>query len=75
VTATDESERRLAEALQARATGAGGRGTTRPARRIRGRSGTSAATALLLALLAGAVLGTALALVSLLAPGVLPPLG
>jgi hypothetical protein len=75
VTATDESERRLAEALQARATGAGGRGTTRPAPRIAGRSGTSTATALVLALLGGAALGTALALLSLLAPGVLPPLG
>jgi hypothetical protein len=75
VTATDESERRLAEALQARATGAGGRGTTHPARRVPGRAGTSTAAALLLALLGGAVLGTALALVSLLAPGVLPPLG
>jgi hypothetical protein len=75
VTATDESERRLAEALQARATGAGGRGSTPLARHVPGHSGTSAATALLLALLAGAALGTLLALVSLLAPGVLPPLG
>lgn len=75
VTATDESERRLAEALRARATGAGGRGTTYPAPRITGRPGTSPATALLLAFLGGAALGTALALVSLLAPGVLPPLG
>jgi hypothetical protein len=77
VTATDESERRLAEALQARATGAG-RGTTGatgPPRRAAVRSGTSTRTALLLALLGGAVLGTALALLSLLAPGVLPPLG
>ncbi len=75
MTATDESERRLAEALQARATGAGGRGSTRPARRVLGRSGTGIGTALWLALLGGAVLGTALALLSLLAPGVLPPLG
>jgi hypothetical protein len=75
VTATDESERRLAEALQARATGAGGRGSTRPGPRIAGRSGTSTRTAMLLALLGGAGLGTILALVSLLAPGVLPPLG
>jgi hypothetical protein len=74
VTATDESERRLAEALQARATGAGG-GGSRPTRRAAVRSGTSTRTALLLALLGGAVLGMALALVSLLAPGVLPPLG
>jgi hypothetical protein len=75
VTATDESERRLAEALQARATGAGGRGGARPRPRIAGRSGTSTRTAMLLALLGGAALGTILALVSLLAPGVLPPLG
>jgi hypothetical protein len=75
VTATDESERRLAEALQARATGAGGRGSTRPARRVAGRGGTSTGTALLVALLGGAALGTMLALMSLLAPGVLPPLG
>jgi hypothetical protein len=77
VTATDESERRLAEALQARATGAGqgATGSTAPPRRAAVRSGTSTRTALLLALLGGAVLGTALALLSLLAPGVLPPLG
>jgi hypothetical protein len=75
VTATDESERRLAEALQARASGAGGRGSMPSARRVSGHDGSSAATALLLALLAGAALGTLLALVSLLAPGVLPPLG
>ena len=75
MTATDESERRLAEALQARATGAGGRGPTRPRLRVPGRAGTSTGTALLLALLGGAALGTVLALVSLLAPGVLPPLG
>jgi hypothetical protein len=75
VTATDESERRLAEALQARATGAGGLGPTRPAPRVPGRARASTGTALLLALLGGAALGTVLALVSLLAPGVLPPLG
>jgi hypothetical protein len=75
VTTTDESERRLAEALQARASGAPGRATWRPARGVPGRSGTPTATALLLALLGGGALGTVLALVSLLAPGVLPPLG
>ena len=74
VTASDESERRLAEALRARATGAG-RGTTHPARRAAPRSGTDTRTALLIALLGGAVLGAALGLLSLLAPGVLPPLG
>jgi hypothetical protein len=75
VTATDESERRLAEALQARARGTGGRGTTRPGRPVPLRSGTSTSTALLLALLGGTALGAALALLSLLAPGVLLPLG
>jgi hypothetical protein len=75
VTGSDESERRLAEALRARATGRAGEGTARPARRAVPRSGTSARTALLIALLGGAVLGTLLALVSLLAPGALPPLG
>ena len=75
VTATDESERRLAEALQARATGAGGRGPTRPGRAVPLRSVPSTGTARLLALLGGTALGTALALLSLLAPGVLPPLG
>ena len=74
VTASDDSERRLAEALQARATGAG-HGGVGPARRAETRSGTSTTTALLIAFLAGAVLGSTLALVSLLAPGVLPPLG
>jgi hypothetical protein len=74
VTATDEPERRLAEALRARASGAAN-GPARPARRAAARSGTSTGAALLLVLLGGAVLGTLLALVSLLAPGVLPPLG
>ncbi|WP_142052510.1 hypothetical protein [Pseudonocardia kunmingensis] len=79
MTASDESERRVAEALSARASGAP-RGTPRPAPSGRARSGrapsgTSLTTALLIALLAGAVLGSALALISLLAPGVLPPLG
>lgn len=74
VTATDESERRLAEALRARATGAG-RGGARLARRARAHPGTGIGAAMLLALLGGGVLGMVLALVSLLAPGVLPPLG
>ncbi len=68
----DESERRVAEALRARATGAGRPG----AAPMRSESeGMSARTSLLLALLAGAALGMVLALLSLLAPGVLPPLG
>ncbi len=68
-----EPGERLAEALRARATGAG--------QQSGGRHvhvddvaplGMRVPTALLIALVAGALLGTALALVSLLAPGVLP---
>lgn len=80
---SDESERRVAEALRARAAGApgmpsppmAGPGPSRPLPRQAPRSGTSVGTALLIALLGGAVLGSALALLSLLAPGVLPALG
>jgi hypothetical protein len=72
MTASDESERRVAEALRARATGAGRPG----AAPLRGEpAGMPARTALILALLAGVVLGVLLALLSLLAPGLLPPLG
>jgi hypothetical protein len=68
-------ERRVAEALRARATG-GGQGwsgrpvgrTARPSALDQPRIGT----ALLLALLAGTLLGMGLALLSVLAPGVLP---
>jgi hypothetical protein len=75
VTGSDESERRLAEALRASATGAPrGAASARPVPRAAARPVTSARTALLIALLGGAVLGMLLALVSLLAPGVLPPL-
>jgi hypothetical protein len=81
VSTSDESERRVAEALRARAAGAPGMpsppmaGPGRPLPRQAPRSGTSTRTALLIALLGGAVLGSALALLSLLAPGVLPALG
>lgn len=66
-----EPEHRLAEALQARATGAG---QQQPAGRYvdAEAAGLGVPTALLIALVAGALLGTALALVSLLIPGVLP---
>jgi hypothetical protein len=66
-----EPEHRLAEALQARATGAG---QQQPAPRYDDAesAGLGVPTALLIALVAGALLGTALALVSLLIPGVLP---
>jgi hypothetical protein len=78
VTESDESERRLAEALRARATGAGrGAVATPPAPRAAVRPMrpvTSARTALLIALMGGATLGMLLALLSLLAPGVLPAL-
>jgi hypothetical protein len=72
---SDESEQRVAEALRARASGGGRPGVPRPVAQPVGRGGTGTRTALLIALLAGAVLGTALALLSLLAPGLLPPLG
>ncbi len=72
MTTDDASERRVAEALRARATGAGRPGAA-PMRAEQG--GVSARTALIIALLAGAALGVVLALMSLLAPGVLPPLG
>jgi hypothetical protein len=68
-------DRRVAEALRARAAG-GGQGwsgqpagrTPRPGALYEPRIGT----ALLLALLGGALLGMGLALLSVLAPGVLP---
>jgi hypothetical protein len=80
VSTSDESERRVAEALRARAAGAGSPamasfGTPRPLPPRAPRSGTSTRTALLIALLGGAVLGCALALLSLLVPGALPALG
>jgi hypothetical protein len=76
VPTSDEPERRVAEALRAHASGAGaGRaGLARPTLPA-ARSGTGVGTALLLTLLGGAVLGVALALISILFPGVLPPLG
>jgi hypothetical protein len=70
VSPSDESERRVAEALRARATGAG-----RPGPVAGEPGGMSVRSALLTALLAGAVLGLLLALLSLLLPGLLPPLG
>ncbi|MCW2721619.1 MAG: hypothetical protein QOG20_2364 [Pseudonocardiales bacterium] len=69
---TDESERRVAEALRARATGAGRPGAVPMSA---GSDGMSVRAALLTALLAGAVLGMLLALLSLLVPGLLPALG
>lgn len=68
----DESERRLAEALRAQARG-GGRPTIPPRRA--GSAGPSVRALLLLWLLGGAVLGCALALLSLLVPGALPAFG
>jgi hypothetical protein len=78
VSTSDESERRVAEALRARAAGApatAGFGTPRPVPRQAPAAGPSARTALLIALLGGAVLGCALALLSLFVPGALPALG
>lgn len=76
----DSSERRLAEALRAQVSGTGGAGSPRPAsppRLVQAKPSLRAqiAWALLLGLLAGAVLGCALALLSLLAPGLLPVIG
>lgn len=76
VTTDDESERRLAEALRARATGAGrpSRAVPRPAR-DRWALDADTRTALLIALLGGVAIGTVLALLSLMVPGLLPALG
>ncbi|MFC4946814.1 hypothetical protein [Pseudonocardia sp. GCM10023141] len=79
---SDESERRLAEALRARATGAGRPGPALPRQAPPAAASRSAAVPgpttrmiLLIALLVGAVLGAALALLSMLAPGLLPAFG
>ncbi|MDN5748384.1 MAG: hypothetical protein L0H64_07745 [Pseudonocardia sp.] len=71
---TDDPERRLAEALRAQARG-GGRPVMPPRREPDPAPGMPVRTALLLALLGGGVLGMALGLLSLLAPGLLPALG
>ena len=74
-----EPEQRLAEALRARATGAGAPPPERyaaadePVSEFAAEAtGMRVATALLIALAVGLLLGVALAMVSLLAPGVLP---
>ncbi len=67
-----EPEQRLAEALQARATGAGGQMGGRYTDQDGVRAGLNVPTALVIALVAGVLLGTALALFSLLVPGMLP---
>lgn len=80
---SDESERRLAEALRARATGAGRPGPNRhtppmpglPVRAAAPKAAPTVTTILLIALLVGAVLGAGFGLLSLLAPGLLPALG
>jgi hypothetical protein len=71
-----EPEQRLSEALRARATGAGRAGLGGP--RPRGgpdQDTASIRAAIALALAAGLLVGVLFALLSLLAPGVLPPLG
>ena len=68
-----ESEQRLAEAMQAHATGAGRQpGDGRYVDVEVEPAGLGVPTALLIALVAGALLGTTLALISLLVPGALP---
>lgn len=69
---TPDPERRLAEALRATATGAPTRSGPVPAR---WRDPASALRPVLLAVLAGTLLGIGLALLSLHAPGTLPLLG
>ena len=71
---TADPERRLSEALRAQARG-GGRPVLPPRGEPAPPQGMSIRTALLLALLGGGVLGMVLALLSLLAPGLLPALG
>ena len=75
MTAGGDPEQKLAEALRARASGAGWPGPSPAPYQPPQPAGVSARTALLLALLFGAVLGTALALLSLLVPGFLPAPG
>lgn len=79
---SDESERRLAEALRARATGAGRPGPNRHTPPLPGlptraaaKPGPTITMILAIALLVGAVLGAGFGLLSLLAPGLLPALG
>ena len=67
-----EPEQRLAEALRAQATGAGRYGAHGSVEVDVEPPGMRPATALAIALIAGALLGTAVALISLLAPGLLP---
>lgn len=68
-----DPERRLAEALRARASGAPGR--PEPSRRGSSDVRAQVRWALLIALLGGAVLGAAIALLSVLVPGLLPAIG
>jgi hypothetical protein len=74
--AAEAAERRLAEALRLQAAGAASPipppGPSHAARR---REVPPLLWALAVALLAGALLGTGLALLSMLAPGLLPALG
>ncbi|WP_143172198.1 hypothetical protein [Pseudonocardia thermophila] len=78
---TDDAERRLAEALRARAVGmqpmpsAQSYAPLRVRRAAPPEPGMSVRTALLLALLAGVVLGVVLGLMSFWLPGALPPIG
>jgi len=84
VTSGDDAERRLAEALRAQAVGVQRPGPSvsqayAPPPRVRRAAvpepGITLRTALLLALLAGALLGAVLALMSFWLPGALPPIG
>jgi len=71
----DDPGQRLAEALRAQAAGSASRSHPLPVPSRASRWGRQAGWSLLIALLVGGVLGTALALLSLLVPGLLPELG
>ena len=83
VSTGDDAERRLAEALRAQAVGVQRPGPSASqayapprARRVAAPDpGVTLRTVLLLALLAGALLGAVLALMSFWLPGALPPIG
>ncbi len=83
VTSGDDAERRLAEALRAQAVGVQRPGPTasqtyappRVRRAAAPDPGITLRAALLLALLAGALLGAVLALMSFWLPGALPSIG
>ena len=75
VTRSAEPQQRVADAVRARATGAGHPGSDPSWDDDTEEGPLNTRLALLIALGAGFVIGVLLALLSVLAPGVLPPLG